>query len=263
MSEFAGSESQGQVDNGDTQTSSDTVGNPAWKEILDVLPTQFHGMVTPKLEAWDRGVDQRFRTVQSQYEPWKDVTSAYQPDDVRNSLELMRRINENPQEIYAALAEHLGVNSDQGQQAPVLDPEQEYADPAFVALQKQQADQQQMMETMGTFLYQQEVQKQEAAEDAQLDQVMTAARQKYGDFHEPTILAIAAQYNLDIPQAIEQHQAYLNTQYQQRISARPGTPAILTPGGGQPSTAVDVRSLSSKDREAYVAQLLRHNKEQG
>lgn len=110
--------------------------NPAWKGILDKLPPALHQLVIPELEAWDKGVQEKFQQIHTEYEPLKafkpfvenNVTADFAWQSVVFADELQRepakvaqQINENwklglltKDELDKAVAEAAGSSTDTG-----------------------------------------------------------------------------------------------------------------------------------------------------
>ncbi len=94
--------------------------NPAWKEVYDLLPEEFHKIIQPKLKGWD----DNFAKVQSQYAPYKPLLERGVPyEAINTSLEFANLLNSNPRAVYDELAKRFGF-SEQGQK-PVEEQEEE------------------------------------------------------------------------------------------------------------------------------------------
>lgn len=93
-------------------------GHPAWQEILSQVPEMLHPQIRPALENWDRGVQERFQQVHSQYAPYKQFLDAnIQPEALQQSYQLWQMLNSDPRALYEQLGNFLGANSSgQGQQ---------------------------------------------------------------------------------------------------------------------------------------------------
>lgn len=86
--------------------------NPAWKEVYDLLPSEFHPLIQPKLKSWD----DNFAKVQSQYAPYKPLIERGVPyEAIQTSMEFANLLNSNPRAVYDELAKRFGF-SEQGQQ---------------------------------------------------------------------------------------------------------------------------------------------------
>src|SRR5687768_4365671 len=111
----------GEVQGGNPDAGDNTPGpNPAWNDVLSVLPEQFHQVVTPHFQKWDQEAQSRIESINSQlkqfenYKPFAEhgITS----DEIEQGLRLMYEINNNPQNVYNAL--NNAYNFGQQQQNP-------------------------------------------------------------------------------------------------------------------------------------------------
>ncbi len=243
--------------------------NPAWEPVLSVLPEQFHSVVTPHFQEWDKAAQQRIESVNSQlsqYEPYnKFVEHGITPEEVEQGLRLMYEINNNPRNVYDALAEAYKYNAQQPE-TPVanndngeVDPDNPLAQlpPEVLAQLGQQGD---LLQTVAQIVLNDATAKQESAADADLENELSAAREKHGEFDERYVLAMMQNgYSAD-----EAAQEFQN--FQQSIAPKPFAPTVLGNnsggGAGLPSNAIDVTKLSQKDTRSLVAQYLQQAAQQ-
>lgn len=224
--------------------------NPAWNDLLGVLPTQLHPIVKPHLQKWDQGVQQRFQQVHSQFEPWQQLADqGLSPDDVMQALGILQTINDDPQRVYEALAEHLGVNGEQGgageeEEEPAYG--ESYQDPRFDELQSG-------FQNMAQIMLAQHQEQVDAEEDQALDSHLNELKEKFGEYDERYVLAMM-DTGMSGEDAVQSYQQLLS-QSAGQIN-RPPAPTILSPGGGSPSQAVNPSELTDKGRRDLVAQML-------
>jgi hypothetical protein len=226
-----------------------SVGNPAWNEFLQVVPQELHGQVTPILEKWDKGVQDRFQKVHSEYEPWKGIIdTGASPDEVNWALNLLNAVNTNPELVYRALKENYkfddqpaeGSNTGQGQNEPNQD------DPYAARFAEIERQNQIMAQTL---LAQREAEMQ-AQQDAELDKELTGLRKKYGDFDEDYVLG--KMFNgMTGENAVK---AFV--EMRDRLMAQGPKPLIMGGGGGIPGNNTDVRKLDDSGTKNLVAQML-------
>lgn len=78
-------------------------GHPAWQEILSEVPEDLHPLLKPKLEEWDRNVQNKLQGVRSEYEgfdTYKPLIENKIPlEHVQQALYLAHQLEQNPQEI--------------------------------------------------------------------------------------------------------------------------------------------------------------------
>lgn len=240
--------------------------NPAWGELLGVLPSSLHNTVKPYLEKWDRGVHDRFTKVQSQYDPYKDFLTV-DPQQIQASLQLAQLVATDPRSFYDKMTDYYGAEwgLDQGQSDNdaddySLDDEDGEDDPiASNPLVRQLQEQQ---DTIANFLasdlqrkeqeqYQQEVQN----ASAEIDKSFAAVAQKFGmeavpDQASQMIISLCmANEGMTIEQASEQVMPLFAAQN------RP-SPRIMSPGGGVPANNVDPAKMNGTDTRSAVAAIL-------
>lgn len=258
--------------------------NPAWEELLGSMPTSLHSQIIPHLQKWDSGVEKRFATVQSQYEPYKAlIEQQVDPGEAVAALRMAQMIAENPRDFYDRLGQHYGsewgIGSGQGQ-APndaddysLGDYEEEEGEgeegfdlssnPLFKQLQEQQ-------QTIAQFLAA-DLQRQQQAEEAKLNEeadrevatAITTITEKYGNgkplnenFVKAT-LSMAVQNNQTIEEAAEVVAGLAG------MNSRPAPPTIMSPSGGVPLTQVNPADLDSKATKNLVMEILKSRGVQG
>lgn len=255
--------SGGQVDSGQQQQGGDSGGgndNPAWAEILQVLPTSLHSQVRPALEKWDRGVQQRFEQVQQQYSPYKSFAEQkVSPEDIEVALGIAQRINTDPTGFFQTFQEmfkdQLGNAQGQGQSAEGNDPEfdlddytqqQQQDDPRLLQIQQQQ-------EMLNQWFMEQQNQKMQEEADAALENDLKNLHDQYGDFNERYVLGLAMA-GVPLEDAVKEYQGIVGGAGRQ---PDPNVPNVLTPGGGLPAEQVDPRKLDGPGTRSVVEQMLR------
>lgn len=259
------------VDNTQQQNSEPGTGiNPAWKELMDVLPTQLHSLVTPHLTKWDQSAQQRVTEANQKYEPWNPlVENGYDPTMVQGLLQL---IENDPQKLIDSLVEFHGLTPKEAAQvvggqnpADVLDldaiqPPQEFdieQHPQFQQMKQQQ-------EQMAQWVQQQAQKEIQDRANAEIDQELKALEAKHGAFDQKALFAFAQ----TIPNLTSLEQAYdaMNSYNQSILQNRPSNfaPPVLAPTGGAPAgQQVDVAKLKPQDRKHLVADILARAHQEG
>lgn len=101
-----------QTENPGGEQESQVKDNPAWKEVYDLLPTEFHPLIQPKLKGWD----DNFAKVQSQFAPYKPLVERGVPyEAIQTSMDFANLVNSNPRAVWDELGKRYGF-SGQGQQ---------------------------------------------------------------------------------------------------------------------------------------------------
>lgn len=88
--------------------------NPAWNDILSVIPEPLHAQVTPHLSKWDKS----FQDVQQKFAPYKQFAEqGVTPDLISNSLTLAQAIQADPQAVYNQMREQFGLSHEEAVEA--------------------------------------------------------------------------------------------------------------------------------------------------
>lgn len=244
--------------------------NPAWNDVLGLIPETLHSQITPHFSKWDKGVQERFQQVHSQYEPYKAyqtfVESQISPDDLRMGYGLLQAVYQKPQEVIQAIQQTFNLTPQQTQalleqQGEAEDEENvdPYANipPQFMEefmRVKQQAD-----INSRILLQQRDAQLQQQQSDL-LDQAINGLKAQYGNFDDQTervILSRAAQMNGDLEGAAREVFNLIEAQLAARN--RPTPPKLLGQNSGPiPENHVDPRKLNDRDTKNLVAEMLKH-----
>lgn len=230
-------------------------GNPAWNDVLSEIPQEYHQALTPKLQEWDQGVNKRFQQIHEEYKPYKSFKEAgYDPDQINMALGIMDKLENDPQFVYSQLEGYLQSQGLLGQEEDEYeefdDEDGDFDDPRFDEL----------FNGFGTlaeaYLADQQA-KQEAEEDAALENELNEMREKYaqyGDFDEDYVLTKMAS-GMDTEDAVKSYYEFVNRTIANRN--RPPAPRIIGSAGAFPGQqAVDPGKLNDKDRKALVTDIL-------
>lgn len=249
------------IEDGSVQGGSDSTPgqNPAWNDVLSVIPEQFHSQVTPHFQQWDQSAQSQIEKANSrvkEFEPYSQFAEhGIDPSELEQGLRLMYEINQNPKAVYDALAEAYNLTPGQIQEAIEGDDDEE--DDSSQNFQDPRVDQlQQGIDLIGNIVLQEQQAKITAQADAELDAELTQLRKDFGDFDEQYVLAQMANGRTG-KQAVEAFQSLTQTILQS--NPRPFAPRVMgnsAGGSGLPSQAIDPTKLSGKDTRALVAQML-------
>jgi hypothetical protein len=231
-------------------------GNPAWSEFLQVVPQELHSQITPVLQKWDSGVNEKLQKVHSEYEPWKPIIKSADPEQATAALNMLNALQESPRMVYDALAEAYGFNtadndsngsqSGQGQNKSSVDDDpynQRFAD-----LERQN-------HIMAQHLISQREEQLRKQAEVELDQELSGLRNKYksqGEFDERFVLALM-QNGLSSEDAVKEYYSWRD----QEVSRYGPKPFILGSGGGLPQKNVDVTKMSDQETKDLAVQYLR------
>lgn len=259
---------QSSIDNGQNEsyTGGQAQGsgyNPNFQPLLADIPQDLHEKVLPHLQQWDKGVNDRFEKLQSDYAPWKSVfSSGATPDQVNNGLALMNLLDTNPEALYKALADNykFGQQQDPGTGQGQTPPNQQALEdvPDYVKnLQNQYGQMEQNFTTLAQHVLEQRKQEAEAREDKTLANEFKAAHDKIGDFDDNWVKAqCLANLELSVEQAAQQYKQWENS-----LLAKHGARPILmgsSGGGGVPGQgSVDVTKLNGQQTRGLAASMIR------
>lgn len=232
--------------------------NPAWNDVLNVLPEQFHPIVTPHFQRWDNSAQQRIEQANAQLKEWE----AYQPlrehgismEDVTNGLRYMQAINQDPRAVWQALGDAYGLTAEQAQQA--VEGNEGEEDP-YAA---QFAELQNGLNVVAQHQLQQAEVKARAEAEAELDNQLAQIKSAIGDNYDEGYTLWLLNSDLSVEQAIAAHSDMVNRLLQQ--NPRPFAPNVMgaNSGGGMgagiPSQQIDPRTMTSnQSKQAVIAML--------
>jgi hypothetical protein len=240
-----------------SQGNSDSGNNPAWNDVLSVIPQELHSQVTPHFSNWDKGVQEKINQVHQQYNPYKPfVESQISPDDLRMGYGLLQAINTKPLDVIRAMKESFGLDLTELLDVPNNEPDPNETQYAQLPpeIQQQLAALQRQSELQGQILLKQREEALAAEQSQILDKELAEARQKYGDFDEEIVLTLMLNgYTTD--QAVQRYNQHVGAI--KAASNRPQPPQLLGSGSAIPDQAVDPRKLNPRQTKDLVAEMLR------
>lgn len=276
-------------------TTNDNSGtNPAWKPFLDVLPESLHNLVIPVLKQWDSGVQQKFQEIRNEYaelEPYKKfVENNIDPSYAEQAIILADQLQRDPNKVVSQINEawELGyVSKDEavklGQSASPSGADESdldfdagddiFKDPRVKAMKDALDNLQSEFQT--------EKQREEEEIAAQeFEEYLDGLEKNYTDpnrdggplpFNRMFVTALISQ-GLDGEAAVKQyHEALAINASVESPPSNDGSgsepPVVMgsegSTGSGSPDGAFNPGSLSRKDVNATVMQLLEKAQEQG
>lgn len=252
----------GQENNGGTNEPPNQGGNPAWDDLLGVVPKEFHTQLLPHLQKWDTGVQQRFQQVHSQYEPYKEfLDGKIDPEDLRQGLGVIQAIKDDPRSVYMALAQNFDFNEtvqDEEQGKTEVTTEEENNLPPHIAKELQEL--RGYVETLGQYLVKQREDATEQEEYDNLEREFSALRKEHGEFDERFVLALM-QNGATAQDAVKEWGTLVDGIRSQ--NNRPKIPSIMRPGSSVPeSGGIDPRRLNPGQTKDLVADMLRASMQQ-
>lgn len=250
-----------EVQGGNEPTGSEAPGpNPAWNDVLSVIPEQYHSVITPHFTKWDQSAQQRIEAANAQVQAYEGfqpfVDNGIDPKELENGLRLMYEINNNPQGVWNALGQTYNLantpgNAEGGEGEDPSNPPNPQ-DPRYDQLS-------QNLELVNRIILEDHQAKEAAKADAELDRELSSLQEKYkdqGGIDERYVLAMM-ESGMTAEQAGEAFQTFRNGLLQS--NPRPFAPNVMggsQGGAGYPSQAIDPAKLSGKDTRSLVVQML-------
>jgi hypothetical protein len=255
---------QGQETGTETSGLLDGGINPAWQPFLNEIPRELHQKVMPHLQQWDKGVNDRFQQVHSEYEPWKRFQQAgLDPDNIEQAWGVYQTMNNNPAEfgrVYMNWLAEQGIElPGQGQTGQQLGQEEDI-DP-----NQQRIDQlSQQQELIAQVLLQRQQEESIQQEDAQLAQEFDQLHQKFSqerglDFDENWVLSrLMADPSQDPEDVIGEYYDFVNNLLTQQ--QRPVAPRLLGSGGSMPTQRPNVGQMTESQVKQYAMERFMNNR---
>jgi len=244
--------------------------NPAWNDVLSILPEQFHEAVTGHFKQWDEAANSRIESVNTQlkdYEAYKAlVDHSISMDEINQGLMTWHEINTNPENVYNALREAYKFGEPQQPQPQVQPNGNESEDDPFATFDITQHPEyqklQQNLQTVTQVVYNDVKAKQDAQEDLALETELKGLEAKYAESNLPVPLnmefVLSKMMNgASGEQAVEDFTAMVRA-----MQPAPFAPSVLSgnsgSGSGLPSNAIDVTKLSGKETRNLVANFIKN-----
>jgi hypothetical protein len=259
----AGEEVQGNIPDQDNSPGP----NPAWNDVLSVLPEQFHSVVTPHFQKWDQSAQSQVEKANNslkEFEGFKPFAEhGITPDEIEQGLRLMFEINNNPQNVYQALgnAYNFGNSPGAGNAASAEDDDegidQSTIDPDILNKLNQHDG---LLQAVSQIVLNDAQAKQAATADAELNSELDKLREDHGDYDEDYVLT-KMMNGMSGEDAVGAYKALVA-----QFAPKPFAPTLLgnNSGGGSgiPSNAIDPTKLSGPETRNLVAQMLAAAKNQ-
>lgn len=247
----------GQAPNDQQQDDQQQVnGHPAWDEILNVVPDEFHEMLKPTLKKWDDGVQEKFQQIHQQYDPYKPLVENNIPlDEVQQALYLAHQLNTNPAELVQQAIDHFNLEqfkqAQSQQQQNLNDPDdpdgsEDFSlddledDPRYKALLEKQRE-------IESKITKREQEEQEQEAEQALEQYLGELREAHGEFDENYVVTLLAN-GVDGEAAVKQFQNTVSQAAQALIQQQqeqnpPRQTAVIAGSGGTSGSGVPDQPL--------------------
>lgn len=234
-------------------------GHPAWRQILDQIPEEYHSKVMPTLADWDAGVSRRFQQLHDEFAPLKEFEET-DPEELRQALKIYKSLNEDPSATWETIGRVYGLSPQKISQATSDDDFDLDSLPDAVKNRLMQVDQQNaIIQDLQSRFEEQQALDNEAAEDEALENVLEELAEEFGDFDEDYVVGLIAA-GVDPEEAVGRFQEIAERMgyYEDDDEEEEDYPQIMSAGGGIPNAGdVNVNGLSNQDTQELVAELLR------
>lgn len=251
--------------------------HPAWDKMLAELPEVLHGKIAPYLIENDKNVQAQLE----KFSPYKDYVESEVPADyVSGAVNLARRIEQDPLEVYNSLQEYLkneGLLKEEAKQAAkdIMESEsgEEFGDlfdeniPA--ALKKELEDLKAKTAEIEDYKNQQELAKATAEAEQELEAGMTQLKQAHPGLTEAHEIAIYNLMNASLNAGKEITVAEAAKQLQEMIGsfgpAQTGeaAPTVVGSAGGAGIVAPNITiPKDDKGKKAMLAAMFEERRKQ-
>ena len=250
-------------DNQTTEATSESQGpqeggySSFVQELLKDAPKEHIDLMTPYIKKFDAGVTRRFQDLKNQYKHYE--TLGWDEETTQQMAEVYRVLNEEPEILYNALKNELGIDDgaqitpsevgDAAESVQGLPPE----------VQSQLEQQQQVLQALAQWVIDQDKSRTETIEDQEFDDYLDLLRKEYGEFDEDFVLTRIAN-GMDGEAAVKQWNEVLNGYLEKAMSSTKDLPnALLSSAGGgavPQETPQKLGSIPDKDIRKLITNVL-------
>lgn len=235
---------------GDPQQQQVSEGNPAWNEVLGIIPKEFHPQVTPHFKQWDQNFQQSLEKAKAEatkpYQAYQQfVDNRINPQELVAAYQVFQGLNEKPLDIYNRLGDMLRSNGllQPDEKLPEETEEEVFKDPRVdKVLEQQQLFMQQFQAQQQQAQQQQALQQFAQQMDAQIEDEFGQLSQSVGQIPDWLRLELINRAStmtdtLQRPVSIlEAFQNFQQVQSQvQKVSPSTNAPRVIPSGGGFPA----------------------------
>lgn len=246
-----------------TNTATEEVTpNPAWDELLALLPEDMQALVQPKLKEWDQGVQTKIKDLHTQYEPYKDIAKNQVPvEDIEQAMALVAALQQDPEQVVKDAIEAFGLDfvakelaATQTTEPSTTTEPDPFAEagldiskhPEFVQMKE-------ALEQITGKVEQEFTAKEEAAAIEQHEKYLDELAEEHGEFDKQYVTTLMVN-GLDGVKAVKQYQDIVNQAAAKLAgeSKAVNTPPVVMGGDGNtgsgiPDNAVNLGKLTRTD----------------
>lgn len=227
------------------------------QEILKGAPPEHVSLMEPYIKKFDAGVTRRFQDLQSQYKHYQDL--GWDEETTGQMAEVYRVLNEEPERLYEALANELGLA--EGEQKPdgSAGGETQEFQGLPPELQARIDQQEQILQALATVVLEGQSKQQESMEDSEFESYLGLLKEEYGNFDEEYVCSMIAN-GMDGEAAVKQWMGKVQEAINQANSSTDGLPdALLSSSGGGAVVHEEPQKLGSipqKDIRNLIANVM-------
>lgn len=235
----------------DDEDESPTI-HPAWQEILNAVPSEYHDQIVPTLQQWDTGVSRRFQKIHDEYAPYKDLESLGSPEELQKALDVYNALINDPKGTIDTVKRVYGLSLDDDDSEE--EDELEDLPPVLRNKLSKLDEHERMLASMSSEMLARQAAEAEADEDEALEEYLQDLTEEYGEFDEDFVVGLIAA-GVDGDEAVERYQELVSRYSQNTHNA---APKIMSGSGGIPSSeGPNLSKLSNTDTQSLVTELLK------
>lgn len=229
-----------------------------YAEYLNKVPESARGLVEPVFKEWDANytrMTQQYTDRLNQYKPYDQIIQAVgSPETMQAAIQMAYELQQNPEDMFNRLAEHLGYELDDEEANANNDGQSAVLDPRIEAMESGLNDLTQLIQQQHE---EQELDKESQQIFAQLDDV---EQQRGLPLDRELVLTRAIETD-DLDGAIEWYYQKFGPVLQQQNNQQ-GPPTPLGGGGGLPSQTKSLQDMTPQERKQFVISTLNAAKQQ-
>jgi hypothetical protein len=241
-----------------------TENQAPYSEYLNKFPEAMRPMAEPIFKEWDSNVT-RLRQSDldkvSQYQPYEKYINEWEPEAIETAINLAQILESQPETLFTSLAQSLGYEIDGAGSNDPDDPDND-AGTFSLADSPEFRNMQEQLGGLADFLQNREAQAQEKEELAQVQQEISAMKEKYGEFDLEYVLTKAS-ITGNLEAAVQDYQKLVGKQANELLAPGQQAPIVGGSNGTMPSNTEDRSKWTPEQRrEAAVAILKAANAQQ-
>jgi hypothetical protein len=245
----------GQMDGADQPVTESVVEETIGNQFLKNIDPRDVPVVDKYIKEWDKGVNQRFREIHAEYEPFKKL--GVDIDTIQGALQVYQLLESDPAKVYEFLQNELGMNQQSQTQEP---PAPDFTgDPAFSDLPEEFVSRftklEQVIQGLANEVVTSKTLREQQEQDQALQNVLDGLKSKFGDFDEEAVLMRMSK-GMKPEAAVKDYNAWVDKLVAQKTKEnRRPVPPVLGGAGAVP-VGTDLSKASRQQSRDIFAQML-------